>query len=109
MVTIEHPRPGAGENAWSQSTFSPLDDGTVFVVSRDISERKQAEEALRHNIRQEELIRAQALALAELSTPLIPLNRDVVVMPLAVLAFGYAISRLATKGDPADTRHGPAE
>jgi hypothetical protein len=32
-----------------------------------------------------------------------------VVMPLAVLAFGYTISRLATKGDPADKRHGPAE
>jgi hypothetical protein len=32
-----------------------------------------------------------------------------VVMPLAVLAFGYAISRLATKGDPADKRHRPAE
>jgi PAS domain S-box-containing protein len=82
IVTIEHSEIGVGAYIWSQSTLSPLDDGTVFIVSRDITERKQAEQALRDNIRQEELIRAQSLALAELSTPLIPINRDVVVMPL---------------------------
>jgi hypothetical protein len=32
-----------------------------------------------------------------------------VVMPLAVLAFGYTISRLAIRGDPANKCHGPAE
>ena len=56
-------------------------EGIVCIV-RDISERKQAEEALRRSITQEETIRAQAAALAELSTPLIPINDQVVVMPL---------------------------
>lgn len=56
-------------------------EGTVCIV-HDISERKQAEEALRRSITQEETIRAQAAALAELSTPLIPINDQVVVMPL---------------------------
>ena len=56
-------------------------EGIVCIV-RDISERKQAEEALRRSITQEETIHAQAAALAELSTPLIPINDQVVVMPL---------------------------
>jgi rsbT co-antagonist protein RsbR len=50
--------------------------GTV----KDITERHKAE-AERHHL-QEELIHAQAAALAELSTPLIPLTKEVVVMPL---------------------------
>jgi len=56
-------------------------EGIVCIV-RDISERKQAEEALRRIITQEETIHAQVAALAELSTPLIPINDQVVVMPL---------------------------
>src|SRR6266511_3316024 len=56
-------------------------EGVVCIV-RDISERKQVEEALRRSIMQEETIHAQAAALAELSTPLIPINDQVVVMPL---------------------------
>jgi rsbT co-antagonist protein RsbR len=54
----------------------------IVCIIRDISERRQAEEAQRRNITQEETIRAQAAALAELSTPLIPLSDKVVVMPL---------------------------
>jgi rsbT co-antagonist protein RsbR len=61
---------------------------TLFVVTtRDIRERKQAEgerrlaEAERARLH-EELIRAQASALAELSTPLIPVRRRILVMPL---------------------------
>ncbi|NTV62056.1 MAG: PAS domain S-box protein [Oscillochloris sp.] len=55
--------------------------GIVYIL-RDISERKQAEAALRQSIAQEETIRAQAAMLAELSTPLIPISEEVVVMPL---------------------------
>jgi len=55
--------------------------GIVYIV-RDITDRKQAEEALRQNIIQEETIRAQEAALVELSTPLIPISDRVVVMPL---------------------------
>jgi rsbT co-antagonist protein RsbR len=54
----------------------------IVCTIRDISERKAAEEALRRSIAQEETIRAQAAILAELSTPLIPISDQVVVMPL---------------------------
>jgi len=49
---------------------------------RDITAQKQAEEAMRRNIAQEEKIRAQNEMLADLSTPLIPLSEQVMVMPL---------------------------
>jgi rsbT co-antagonist protein RsbR len=54
----------------------------VVCILRDITDRKRADAALRQNIAQEETIRAQAAALAELSTPLIPISDSVVVMPL---------------------------
>ena len=52
------------------------------IVFRDVTERKQAELALERSTRQEEHILAQELMLQELSTPLIPVGKDVVVMPL---------------------------
>ncbi|HEY0602683.1 MAG TPA: PAS domain S-box protein [Herpetosiphonaceae bacterium] len=55
--------------------------GGVCTV-RDITQRREAEEALRRSIVQDETIRAQAAILAELSTPLIPISDQVVVMPL---------------------------
>ncbi len=60
----------------------PLPQNCVCAMSQDIMERKRAEEALRQVILQEETIRAQQAALAELSTPLIPLSTQVLVMPL---------------------------
>lgn len=58
-------------------------DGAVdraVVVMTDITERRQAAEE-RARL-QEEVIRAQAAALVERSTPLIPITDDVLVMPL---------------------------
>ncbi|HEU4322566.1 MAG TPA: STAS domain-containing protein [Roseiflexaceae bacterium] len=60
----------------------PLPDDHLSVSLEDITERKQAEEALVQSLRQEETIRAQQAALAELSTPLIPISDQVMVMPL---------------------------
>jgi PAS domain S-box-containing protein len=54
----------------------------VLTIVRDITERTQAEEALRLSADQQQLIRLQAAALRELSTPLIPISDDVLVMPL---------------------------
>src|SRR5262245_28533746 len=54
----------------------------VLTIARDITERKQAEEALRRSADQQQIIRLQAAALRELSTPLIPISDDVLVMPL---------------------------
>jgi rsbT co-antagonist protein RsbR len=55
--------------------------GRVTVI-RDITERKRVEEALRATVVQEEVIRAQRSALAELSTPLLPISDEIVVLPL---------------------------
>jgi rsbT co-antagonist protein RsbR len=53
---------------------------SVLELASDITVRKQAEadEARR----QHEIIRAQAVAIEELSTPLIPITSDILVMPL---------------------------
>jgi rsbT co-antagonist protein RsbR len=59
-----------------------LPNNSACILFENVTERKRAEAALRQSITQEETIRAQAAALAELSTPLIPLNDKVVVMPL---------------------------
>jgi rsbT co-antagonist protein RsbR len=60
----------------------PLSHAHLCITAEDITERKRAEEARRQAIAQEETIRAQQAMLAELSTPLIPLNEQVMVMPL---------------------------
>lgn len=52
----------------------------AYGVTMDITARKLAEQE--HTRVQEELIRAQAVALEELSTPLIPISAEVMVMPL---------------------------
>jgi rsbT co-antagonist protein RsbR len=62
------------------TALTVLNGGGLVCVVRDITEQKQAEvERLQL---QEGIIRAQAAALAELSTPLIPINDRIMVMPL---------------------------
>lgn len=64
-------------------SLSPMRVGgerLMLCVLRDITERKQAE-AERTQL-QEAIIRAQAAALEELATPLIPISDQTVVMPL---------------------------
>jgi PAS domain S-box-containing protein len=58
-----------GEEVWVAFTVSPLPDGTVFIVARDITERHQVEDVLRRS-------------LANSSMPLIPISDEIVVMPL---------------------------
>ena len=74
-----------GSRFWANTVITALTDEAGLLrgfakVTRDITERKQAEEE-RLQL-QEEIIRIQKAALAELSTPLIPINDQVVVMPL---------------------------
>ncbi|KAB8144486.1 PAS domain S-box protein [Chloroflexia bacterium SDU3-3] len=58
-----------------------LDEKRLFVaLLTDLSERKRTE--LERAQMQEQIIAGQKLALAELSTPLIPISDDVLVMPL---------------------------
>jgi PAS domain S-box len=90
------------EGAWSGETFlrnsegihipvwlilithRDLDGSIAFIsaIARDLTPIKQTEEALRQNIAQEEQLRAQQATLRELSTPLIPLTDNLVVMPI---------------------------
>jgi anti-anti-sigma factor len=55
-------------------------EGDVVSVVRDVTARRRADEE-RHRV-QEVLIQAQAAALAELSTPVIPIHDRVFVVPL---------------------------
>jgi rsbT co-antagonist protein RsbR len=60
----------------------PLPNAHLCLMGENITERKRAEAMLRQSIDQEEMILAQQAVLAELSTPLIPINEHVMVMPL---------------------------
>ena len=52
------------------------------AIIRDISEQKRIETMLQENLYQSEIIRQQSEDLRELSTPLIPLTENTVIMPL---------------------------
>lgn len=58
---------------------------TILEINTDITSRKRIEAEQAHARKQEEIIHAQALAIAELSTPLIPISDDILVMPLVGL------------------------
>jgi anti-anti-sigma regulatory factor len=53
-----------------------------FGTLTDMTERKRVEEVYREGLVQQEIIRAQEATLAELSTPLVPINDRVMAMPL---------------------------
>jgi len=77
----------SGETRWVFATAAPLRDENGQVLAYfgtlvDIQDRKQAEELLRESLTQKLIIEAQQARLAELSTPLIPLSDDIMVMPL---------------------------
>jgi PAS domain S-box-containing protein len=84
-LNFEEPIQTVGGEGWLRTSKIPLHDsdgGVVAVLGmyEDITAQKQAEaERARW---QEEIIRTQAAALAELSTPLIPITDTVMVMPL---------------------------
>jgi rsbT co-antagonist protein RsbR len=74
-----------GTQSWLRTSKVPLRDNAgaivgILVMYEDITHHKQ-EEQERAQLK-DDLIHAQAAALAELSTPLIPISDDTVVMPL---------------------------
>jgi rsbT co-antagonist protein RsbR len=60
----------------------PLSNNHLCLLSEDVTERKRSEQMYRETVAQAETIRAQQAVLAELSTPLIPISEQVMVMPL---------------------------
>jgi rsbT co-antagonist protein RsbR len=85
-INFEEPQPQLdGSLGWIQTSKIPLFDNIgavvgVLVAFEDVTARKQAEEERVRS--QEEYIQLQDGLLAELSTPLIPITENVVVMPL---------------------------
>lgn len=80
VIHTEHPLVILDQEVWFSSAFSPLTEDAVLIISRDITMRKRTDQ---EQVRlREQIIRTQAAMLAELSTPLIPLNDQVLVMPL---------------------------
>ncbi|HJZ48543.1 MAG TPA: PAS domain S-box protein [Roseiflexaceae bacterium] len=64
----------------TDTALTVLEDGGLVCVVRDVTEQKQIEE---DRVRlQNEIIQTQAAMLVELSTPLIPIDNNVMVMPL---------------------------
>jgi PAS domain S-box-containing protein len=96
-MTMHHVSSGSSE---SYDGVCLKKDGTRFVlevcgrpivyhglagrvtVMRDITERRRAEEAARAALVEQETLRAQQAVLAELSTPILPITEDVLVLPL---------------------------
>jgi len=72
------------EVLFTKSVFLDEDGklGGLVGVMLDITERKKAEQAIEQQREQAEIIQAQEMLLEELSTPLIPISDDVVIMPL---------------------------
>ncbi len=64
---------------WFAAAISPLQADRVLWVARDITEIKQEEQRRQS---QEAIIRQQANALIELSTPLIPISDHTLLLPL---------------------------
>ncbi len=75
-----------GSMRWWQATSTPLRNNRDEVIFNgfvlDVTDRKQAEDAMRQSLLQQEIIVAQQATLEELSTPLIPVSDTLMVMPL---------------------------
>ncbi|MFN8376933.1 MAG: STAS domain-containing protein, partial [Anaerolineae bacterium] len=84
-IIEQHTAPGTGETTWMRVGKVPFHDtdgaiSGVLVFAVDITEQKAAE-AERERL-QQELIDAQRQAMLELSTPIIPVMDQILVMPL---------------------------
>ena len=80
VYEYQMPTPRGMRDFEARLLISGVDE--VLTIVRDVTKRKQAEEALRHSADQQQIIQLQAAALRELFTPLIPISDDVVAMPL---------------------------
>lgn len=82
LVTMEYSLPINGNETWFFANISPMSDDVVVIVARDVTDRRRMEQEAAENARRQAVIEAQNAALAELSTPLIPITDQIVVMPL---------------------------
>lgn len=73
--------PEVGERV-ARLTAIPLSSDLLCIKVADITEQKQVLEAQRQMLEQQAIIHSQQEALADISTPLIPITDSVVIMPL---------------------------
>jgi PAS domain S-box-containing protein len=75
LVTMDYSMPIDDAEIWFSANISPMGADRVLLVCRDVTERKRLEQVMEDSLRQRAL-------LDEISTPLIPISDQVVVMPL---------------------------
>jgi PAS domain S-box-containing protein len=94
VVSTEYATGADGVVRYHECQIGRSGPDEVLAVVRDVTMRRRAEEE-RQRL-QDDLIRAQAASLAELSTPLIPINEDVVIMPLIGTVDGQRAEQVIT-------------
>src|SRR5690606_14517316 len=82
VTTMDYSLPVDGRTVWFSANISPMVGDTVVMVCRDVTERKRHEQVLQDSLHQQQLLRDHEAALLQLSTPLIPISDDILVMPL---------------------------
>jgi len=65
-----------------EARVAGIDAEEALVLLRDVTEERQRDEAIKQQRAREEAMRAQTETLLSISTPLIPITDDIVVMPL---------------------------
>jgi anti-anti-sigma regulatory factor/PAS domain-containing protein len=71
-----------GEVRVHEARVARIDQAEALMIIRDVTDRRRAEAELERRRLHEEAVRAQVEALRALSTPLIPITDDIVIMPL---------------------------
>lgn len=67
---------------WIRASDQRTSDGGIVCIHTDITEVRRAEELRRQRDLQDEMLRAQEVLLAELSTPILRISEETIVVPL---------------------------
>lgn len=79
---LEYQDPASEQGRDYEARIAPSGPAEAMVILRDVTSRKRAEAEAEQRRAWGETLRAQADALAALSTPLIPISDEIVVVPL---------------------------
>ena len=71
-----------GDGRWIRSTEQRTADGGIVGICTDITDQRRAEQLRRQSELQDELLRAQEALLSELSTPILRISAQTLVLPL---------------------------
>ncbi len=82
------------DGRWVRAVDRPMAGGGIVGIRTDITTLRRAEEFRRQSAEQEATIRAQAVLLAELSTPLLRIGAGALVLPLVGSLDSYRAGRV---------------